>query len=149
MQGLTKAAMSESHEVTDDLGGHHFSFDDLWYSAKTCPLCRLFILAFEDRARDTSGQNAQRLENASKEGGRFKIWARNTDLDNRLKQDEALTRLVLQWIGNSGKYEEIELLLVASPGKNAKQLLPKIHKAQLQKIAQLRHTSTRILQSAF
>lgn len=122
--------MSESHEVADDIGGHHFSFDDLWYSAKTCPLCRLFILAFEDRARDTSGQNARRLENASKEGGRFKIWARNTDLDSRLEEDEAMNRLVLQWIGKTGKQEDIELLLIAPSGKPCNQKFSRFQKAQ-------------------
>lgn len=130
MQGLTKAAMSESHVVTDELGGHHFSFDDLWCSAKTCPLCRLFILAFEDQARDTSGRNARRLEAASKEGGRFKIWARNTDLNNRLKEDEAMTRLVLQWIGKSGQHVDIELLLVAPSGKPCNQVLSRLPKVQ-------------------
>lgn len=147
IHGLTTAAMSQSHEVSDDLGGHHISLEDLKKSAETCPLCRLFILALDDLDRDSSGRAVRQLANASKGDDRFKIWARNTDLNNRVKEDEALTRLVLQWVGNSGEPDNIELLLFAPTGKLCNQLLAKIQEAQLQKVAQLQHTSIRILQS--
>jgi hypothetical protein len=113
---LTTAASSDSKVVSDDLGGHHRSPHDLEVSALICPLCRLFVIAFGAGFRAL--KKIASLPPIAPYWGqcRFKIWARNTDLDHELKEDEDLKLLVLEWIDGKSKCLA-ELLLLADKGK--------------------------------
>jgi hypothetical protein len=103
--------------VTDDLGGHHFTPHELERAALICPLCRLFVIALRTEfctlkksASPPPPPTPPRLGQC-----RFKIWARNTDLDHELKEDEDLQIMILEWIDGRGKYLA-ELLLTADRG---------------------------------
>jgi hypothetical protein len=107
--GLRRAGETDvfaDDPVTDSTGGHHYSIQDLEESAKTCPLCRLLVIAVKP--------NIGKLKIASSPppGSRFKMWAQNFDMDDD-EQEGKLTHLMYQC---GASEDTVDLLISASKG---------------------------------
>lgn len=116
MKRLDAAAYSDFSKVSDKLGGHHYNPHDLEVSALSCPLCRLFVLAFGVNFRLLLKSTSPPTPPNARGNCRFKIWARNMDWDpSKQKEKNNLQILVLEWIDGRSDFIA-ELMLVADPG---------------------------------
>jgi hypothetical protein len=127
--------------VSDEFGDHHYAPFNLEASGENCPLCHLFILQFgrdlevlkkrtalsagppdmkKGHSNDLEKLTASSATPPDHRKGCFKVWARNTYLENEREDFQDLRLLVLEWIDGDGSSGiQAELLMTANKSNNS------------------------------